>query len=304
MRPGYSAVAAGGGGGNDVLAALLGKAAAGMMLPGGGGPASGSSTSGYGGSGAEDGAGGGDHGGGGAAMLGLLTRGLLGPGGGGGGSALFPGGTGQSSVGGGVSGGLATTSPETYGILGLLSVIRSSDRDMGMLALGADLTSLGLDLNSPDPLNASFAHPWGERPVTSGEPAFNVPACYREPHPALKTGHFSKFDVQTLFYIFYAMPRDILQAYAAQELHAREWRYHRDHKAWFKLQAGGAPGGAAGGKVGGPPAGGAQQWVYWDLGAWESRPYSGPTQALVAGFLAEEEVRVRLPTSAAPGGSA
>jgi CCR4-NOT transcription complex subunit 2 len=165
---------------------------------------------------------------------------------------------------------------------------------MGMLALGADLTSLGLDLNHADPLHASFAHPWGDRPVTSGEPAFSVPACYREPHPALKTGHFSKFDAQTLFYIFYAMPRDILQAYAAQELHAREWRYHRDHKGWFKLQAAAA----GGGKPGAPSA--ASQWVYWDIGAWESRPYSGPTSGLLAGFLAEDEIRVKLP--AAGGG--
>ena len=35
--------------------------------------------------------------------------------------------------------------------------------------------------------------------------------------PALKTGHFYKFQLETLFYIFYNMPRDTLQAYAQTE---------------------------------------------------------------------------------------
>jgi CCR4-NOT transcription complex subunit 2 len=51
--------------------------------------------------------------------------------------------------------------------------------------------------------------------------------------PALKTSHFGKFQLETLFYIFYNMPRDTLQAYAATELYNREWRYHKDLKLWF-----------------------------------------------------------------------
>ena len=39
-----------------------------------------------------------------------------------------------------------------YGLLGLLHVIRMSEPDLTMLALGTDLTGLGLNLNSPDPL--------------------------------------------------------------------------------------------------------------------------------------------------------
>jgi CCR4-NOT transcription complex subunit 2 len=37
-------------------------------------------------------------------------------------------------------------------LLGLLSVIRMSDPDLTTLALGTDLTTLGLNLNSPEPL--------------------------------------------------------------------------------------------------------------------------------------------------------
>ena len=58
--------------------------------------------------------------------------------------------------------------------------------------------------------------------------------CYYMQPPALKTGHLSKFQLETLFYIFYALPKDVLQAYAAQELYTRDWRYHVESKVWFK----------------------------------------------------------------------
>lgn len=37
--------------------------------------------------------------------------------------------------------------------------------------------------------------------------------------PFLKPTHFAKFTNQTLFYIFYYMPRDTLQIFAAEELY-------------------------------------------------------------------------------------
>jgi hypothetical protein len=40
--------------------------------------------------------------------------------------------------------------PDRFGLLGLLSVIRMTDPDLNTLALGTDLTTLGLNLNSPE----------------------------------------------------------------------------------------------------------------------------------------------------------
>jgi CCR4-NOT transcription complex subunit 2 len=51
----------------------------------------------------------------------------------------------------------------------------------------------------------------------------------------------SQFTDETLFYIFYAMPRDLLQQAAAAELYAREWRYHRELKLWFTRMPGTEP---------------------------------------------------------------
>lgn len=104
-----------------------------------------------------------------------------------------------------------------YGLLGLLDVIRMTNADLNTLALGSDLTTLGLNLNSSECLYSTFASPWAEAPTTR-EPQFALPLCYYMQPPPLKTSHLSKFQLETLFYIFYAMPKDVLQAYSAQEL--------------------------------------------------------------------------------------
>ncbi|GKV08203.1 hypothetical protein SLEP1_g19868 [Rubroshorea leprosula] len=127
----------------------------------------------------------------------------------------------------------ATQSPDPYGLLGLLSVIRMSDADLTSLALGIDLTTLGLNLNSTENLHKTFGSPWSEEPA-KGDPEFTVPQCYyaKQP-PPLHQGYFSKFLVDTLFYIFYSMPKDEAQLYAANELYNRGWLYHKEHRLWF-----------------------------------------------------------------------
>ena len=115
--------------------------------------------------------------------------------------------------------GMPADRADRFGLMGLLSVIRMTDQDLNTLALGTDLTTLGLNLNSSDCLYATFASPWADSPAQR-DPEFTLPQCYYMQPPALKTGHFSKFQLETLFYIFYNMPRDTLQAYAATELYA------------------------------------------------------------------------------------
>ncbi|XP_009354544.1 probable NOT transcription complex subunit VIP2 isoform X5 [Pyrus x bretschneideri] len=127
----------------------------------------------------------------------------------------------------------AQSAPDLFGLLGLLSVIRMSDPDLTSLALGIDLTTLGLNLNSTENLHKTFGSPWSDEPA-KGDPEFSVPQCYyaKQP-PALHQGYFSKFSVETLFYIFYSMPKDEAQLYAANELNNRGWFYHKEHRLWF-----------------------------------------------------------------------
>ena len=124
---------------------------------------------------------------------------------------------------------------------------------------------------------------------------FQLPMCYYMQPPALKTGHLSKFQLETLFYIFYALPKDVLQAYAAQELYTREWRYHVESKLWFKRATSSeipnnnsASSGAAGANG---------QFIYFDINTWERRIYGNVNQNIAGGFLPEDDVRVKFPSS-------
>lgn len=144
----------------------------------------------------------------------------------------------------------------------------------------------------------------------------------------LKTTHLSKFHLETLFFIFYSMPKDVLQAYAAQELYSREWRYHTELKTWLKRASpadaallassasnaatlsapGSSPvGGSAGASVGsiGSASGGAAsagalgsgalgpQFLYFDATTWERRVFTGNIHSVSTGLMGEEEIRVK-----------
>lgn len=127
----------------------------------------------------------------------------------------------------------AQAASDPFGLLGLLSVIRMSDPDLTPLALGIDLTTLGLNLNSTENLYKTFGSPWSDEPA-KGDPEFTVPQCYyTKEAPPLSPAYFSKFQLDTLFYIFYSMPKDEAQLYAANELYNRGWFYHREHRLWF-----------------------------------------------------------------------
>mmetsp|Transcript_2399 Transcript_2399/g.4999 ORF Transcript_2399/g.4999 Transcript_2399/m.4999 type:complete len:434 (-) Transcript_2399:1309-2610(-) len=174
-----------------------------------------------------------------------------------------------------------------FGLLGLLSIIRMTDSDRNALALGDDLAALGLDMKSKDKLTDTFGGPFTDKPASS-EPNYHIPMCYYMNPPALKTGHLSKFTLEILFYIFYAMPKDVLQAYSAQELYSREWRYHVDLKLWFKRAA---PGDGV------DLSDGSAKYIYFDFQTWDRRHFSGNVQQIVGGFLSEDDIRVKFPSS-------
>ena len=62
---------------------------------------------------------------------------------------------------------------DRFGLMGLLGVIRMQDPDLTTLALGTDLTTLGLPLNSSDLVYKTFEHPWAESPLRQ-EPSFTA----------------------------------------------------------------------------------------------------------------------------------
>lgn len=143
----------------------------------------------------------------------------------------------------GQTGGTATTpgpDVDRFGLLGLLSVIRMSDPDLTTLALGTDLTTLGLNLNSPDPLYKTFGSPWSDAPPRH-ELELALPACYAVHTKRASPGAFAKFTPETLFYVFYSSPGDETRLFAADELTKRGWGFHKELKAWLTRVAGSDP---------------------------------------------------------------
>ncbi|CAN8253320.1 unnamed protein product [Cochlearia groenlandica] len=122
---------------------------------------------------------------------------------------------------------------DPFCLLGLLDVLNRSNPGLTSLALGIDLTTLGLDLNSSGNLYKTFASPWTNEPAKT-DVEFTVPNCYYATlPPPLTRASFKRFSFELLFYIFYSMPKDEAQLYAADELYERRWFYNKELRLWF-----------------------------------------------------------------------
>lgn len=127
---------------------------------------------------------------------------------------------------------------DQYGLLGL-SLAGSdplqggpSNEFMKLLLNGFEISSLGLSLAQPEPLHPMFSSPWSEAP-SKVQPEYRLPQCYTVSPPPLRFVMFQKFQLETLFYVFYSMPRDVLQLAAAQELTNRNWKFHKELRMWI-----------------------------------------------------------------------
>lgn len=127
---------------------------------------------------------------------------------------------------------------DQFGMIGLLTFIRAAETEPNLvtLALGSDLTTLGLNLNSPESLYQTFGSPFSDSPCRPHEIDFNVPPEYRinsyirEKLAPIKLGRYGE---DVLFYLYYTNEGDVLQLAAAAELYSREWRYHKDERVWL-----------------------------------------------------------------------
>lgn len=135
---------------------------------------------------------------------------------------------------------------DQFGMLGLLGFLKAAETDpsLASVTFGTDLTGLGLDLSSTEKLFPSFAGPWSNQPLKVYEIDFPVPNEYSmdsELRDQLKQITLSRYHEDTLFFLFYMFPNDMLQVKAAIELYSREWRYHKEEKVWITRAPGIAP---------------------------------------------------------------
>ena len=94
--------------------------------------------------------------------------------------------------------GLVTNIPanmvvDQFGMIGLLTFIRAAETDPNLvsLALGADLTTLGLNLNSEVNLFPTFGGPWAETPCRPQDIDFHVPHEYLT-NTAIRWVHYTQ----------------------------------------------------------------------------------------------------------------
>ncbi|KAL1992126.1 hypothetical protein VTN49DRAFT_4158 [Thermomyces lanuginosus] len=123
---------------------------------------------------------------------------------------------------------------DRFGLAGLLSMIHNESPDVASLTVGQDLMTLGLDLNQPEPLHPSFSSPFvSSMAAVPLEQDYSLPACYKVNNVQPLQSRIPSFSDETLFYIFYTMPRDVMQELAAEELMSRKWRYHKIERCWL-----------------------------------------------------------------------
>lgn len=135
---------------------------------------------------------------------------------------------------------------DQFGMLGLLGFLKAAETDpsLASVTFGTDLTALGLDLTATDMLYPVFAGPWSERPLRVYEIDHPVPSEYlvnSSIREKLQQITLKRYHEDTIFFLFYMFPNDMLQIAAAIELYGREWRFHKEEKVWITRAPGIAP---------------------------------------------------------------
>lgn len=124
-------------------------------------------------------------------------------------------------------------------MLGLASTINCAHSDPKSFSLGFDgESSLSFktttSTSKTEYLSLTMNSPWVSGVESANDLNNVLPSCYNvqeSPHASTK---MSSFTEETLFYIFYGMPRDRLQELAASELTLkRNWRFHKELRLWF-----------------------------------------------------------------------
>ncbi|KAI1614988.1 hypothetical protein EDD36DRAFT_170742 [Exophiala viscosa] len=125
---------------------------------------------------------------------------------------------------------------EKFGMKGYLAEQDNASPAGRNLMRGVDLSTLGINMSSQEPLLPTYPGPWAEpnaQPLRPLDSEYTIPDCYTVKKIAPLSSRINGFMDETLFFIFYTMPRDYTQMLVAQELVARKWRYHIREKQWL-----------------------------------------------------------------------
>ena len=127
---------------------------------------------------------------------------------------------------------------DKFGLAGLMA--RYHDPVQKYWVIGQDLSTLDMNRNSSEPMHLSWTTPFTPNAAPSRplETDYTLPDCYTVANVTPLRERISGFTEETLFYIFYSMPRDLMQVLVAEELIGRRWRFHKGEKQWLTRDEG------------------------------------------------------------------
>ncbi|KAK2591810.1 transcriptional regulator [Conoideocrella luteorostrata] len=123
---------------------------------------------------------------------------------------------------------------DKFGIKGLRTLMNNYP-DYHSMVVGVDPNSMGLDVNSQEMITTQVYSLFDDvppRPTVSATKV-RLPECYNVTNVQPIESKIQNFNEETLFWIFYSCPLDAKQQLAAQELHSRNWRWHKKHQIWL-----------------------------------------------------------------------
>lgn len=162
-----------------------------------------------------------------------------------------------------------------FGVRGILTLQKHLHEDKSLLAKGKDLSSLESNKKNIECMSSYFSGPQVDQDIEGSEfPEFTLPPSYFVSKPILKAKMIKSYQIETLFYVFYNMPGELVQSCVADELYKRNWVYEPKKQTWFS-------------KTG-------EDWKTFDVSRFEivsTLPNLGP-------FLSKEDVSVKQRTLA------
>lgn len=121
---------------------------------------------------------------------------------------------------------------DKWGLKGLRTLMNNYP-DYNALICGIDPSTLGVDINSNEPISTQIYSLFDDVPPRPAVPKFRLPDCYNVTNVQPIEHKIPSFNEETLMWIFYSSPNDIKQHLAAGELHNRNWRWHKKLQIWL-----------------------------------------------------------------------